>query len=178
MSVSSLFSLLFVYTPFPWIAILCIILYRHDLSRLFHPFKDRCSTRDIKLVFQKLELPFKVSSSSRRRIEKNRAIFWVAKLRTNISERFPSTGLYAFVFVILAGSSLLSTLVVEPLLFGEASFLNPRFDGLVSSAFQIVSVLPSIFAMQRYFGPFPSAPKEYHLKKRRLGSLVRYCGIC
>jgi hypothetical protein len=174
MFVSALFSL-FVYTPFPWIATLCIFLYRHDLSRLFHPFKDRCSIRDFKFVFQNLEIPFKESSSLVRVGGKSRAAVWVMHIRANISERFPSAELYALVLIVVAGSSLLSNLIIAPMLFGgESSFLNPKFDGLVSAGFQIVSALPTSFAMQRYFGPFPSAPNKYHLRKRRLGSLVRY----
>lgn len=172
MSVSALS--LFVYTPFPWVAVLCIILYRHDLSQLFHPFKDRCSVKDVKSVFQILQIPIKGSSTLGRVGERNRTVVCVKRLRTDILERFPNEGFYALVLATVACSSLLSTLIVVPALFGGASFFNSRFGGLVSAGFQIVSALPSIFAMQRHFGPFPSAPNKFHLRKRRLGSLVRY----
>lgn len=176
MSVTELFSFFFVYTPFPWVAILCIILYRHDLSQVFHPFKERCSIKDIKSVLQNLEIPLVNSSNFGSLVVKRRAVFCVGRLRTNISERFPSTGLYAVVLVIVASSSLLSTFIVEPVLFGRTAsfFLNSRFDGIVLVGFQIVSALPTTIAMQQYFGPFPSTPNKYHLRKRRLGSLVRY----
>ena len=31
---------IFLYTPLPYWGIFLLVLYRHDLSRLFHPFKD------------------------------------------------------------------------------------------------------------------------------------------
>jgi hypothetical protein len=31
---------IFLYLPFPYWAVFVLVLYRHDLSRLFHPFKD------------------------------------------------------------------------------------------------------------------------------------------
>jgi hypothetical protein len=174
MSVSALS--LFVYTPFPWAAILCIILYRHDLSQLFHPFKDRCSIRDMKSVFQNLQIPINGSSTLGRRAgERNRTVLWVKRLRTSILERFPNGRFYAFVLATVAGSSLLSTFIVVHVLFGGASsFIDSRLGGLVSAGFQIFSALPTIFAMQRHFGPFPSAPNKFHLRRRRLGSLARY----
>jgi hypothetical protein len=169
----SVFSF-FVYTPIPWVTILCIILYRHDLLQLLHPFKERCSVRDWKSVLQNLEIPLKFSSSLGTPTEINGTVFLVRRLRATFSERYPNIVFYALVIVIVAGSSLLSSLIVSPLLFGGASFLNSRFSGLVSAGLQIVSAIPSIFAMQRYFGPLPSAPNKFHLRKRRLGSLVRY----
>lgn len=149
-------SWFFVYTPIPWATILCIIFYRRDLSQLVHPFKERCSIRDWKCVFQDLEIPVKLSSG------------------IGISERYPNIGFYALVVAIVAGSSLLSSLIVVPLLMEGAPILNSRFDEIVSAGLQFVSAFPSIFAMQRYFGPFPSAPNKFYLKKRRAGSLLRY----
>ena len=31
---------IFLYTPLPYWGVFLMVLYRHDLSRLFHPFKD------------------------------------------------------------------------------------------------------------------------------------------
>ena len=31
---------IFLYTPFPYWGVFVLVLYRHDLSRLFHPFRD------------------------------------------------------------------------------------------------------------------------------------------
>jgi hypothetical protein len=31
---------IFLYLPFPYWAVFVLVLYRHDLSRLFHPFRD------------------------------------------------------------------------------------------------------------------------------------------
>jgi hypothetical protein len=34
---------IFLYTPFPYWGVFVLVLYRHDLSRLFHPFRDHGS---------------------------------------------------------------------------------------------------------------------------------------
>jgi len=36
----NLAEVVFLYTPVPYWGMLVLVLYRHDLSRLFHPFKD------------------------------------------------------------------------------------------------------------------------------------------
>ena len=60
----------FVNTPIPWAAILCIMLYRYDLSQLRHPIKEKCSTSDWKSVFRDLGIVVKeranLSSSDRK----------------------------------------------------------------------------------------------------------------
>lgn len=150
MSLSALW--LFVYTPIPWGAVLCIILYRHDLSQLAHPFKDRSSVKDWKSVLQDLGINF----------------------TADISDRYPNARFYILIIALVAGSSLLSSAMILRILAGYASLLNPRFTMMVSAGLQLVSTLPSVFAMQRYFGSFPAAPNKFHLKKRRLGSLLRY----
>src|SRR5487761_660445 len=164
----------FVHTPIPCVTILCIIVYRHDLSQLVHPFKERCSIRDWKCVFQDLDIPLKVSSSSRKPSGKPRVVVLIHRLGTEISGRYPCIGFYASVLAVVAGSSLLSSLIVVPVLIGDAFFLNSRFSEIISAGLQFVSAFPSIFAAQRYFGPLPSAPNKFHLKKRRPGSLLRY----
>ena len=37
---------IFLYFPLPYWAVFVILLYRHDLSRLFHPFNDNGSVRN------------------------------------------------------------------------------------------------------------------------------------
>jgi hypothetical protein len=167
-------SWFFIQTPIPWATILCIILYRHDLSQLVHPFKDRCSIRDWKSVFQDLDIPLEISSSSAKQSGIPRVVVLILHLQADISERYPNIGFYTLVLAIVAGSSLLSSLVVVHVLMEDASFLNSRFSEIISAGLQFVSAFPSIFAMQRYFGPLPSAPGKFHLKKRRPGSLLRY----
>lgn len=163
---------LFVYTPIPWGAVLCIILYRHDLSQLAHPFKDRSSVKDWKSVLQDLGINFKPSSSSGKRT--GRVVVLIHRLRADISDRYPNARFYILIIALVAGSSLLSSAMILRILAGYASLLNPRFTMMVSAGLQLVSALPSVFAMQRYFGSFPAAPNKFHLKKRRLGSLLRY----
>lgn len=159
------------YTPIPWATILCIILYRHDLSQLVRPFKDRGSIKDWKSVFQDLNIPLKVSSSSGKPGGKPRGFF---SIREDISKRYPNIRFYALVVANVTGSSLLSSLIVLPVLIEDAPLISSRLSVIVSGGLQFASAFPSIFAMQRYFGPFPSAPNKFHLKKRRQGSLLRY----
>ena len=172
MSLSALWF--FIYTPIPWAAILCVILYRHDLSQLLHPFKDRSSIKDWKSVFCDLDIPLTVSSSSAKRSAKARVALLIHRLPADFSERYPNIRFYTLVLAMVITSSLLSSLIVVPVLIGGPSLLDSRFAAITSAGLQFVSAFPSIFAMQRHFGPFPSAPGKFHLKKRRLGSLLRY----
>ena len=36
----------FLYTPFPWLAAMCFVGYRHDLARLLKPFRDHACEAD------------------------------------------------------------------------------------------------------------------------------------
>ena len=47
---------LFLYTPIPYFATLVLLLYRHDLSRLRHPFRDGGTPRNRWLVLGSLGL--------------------------------------------------------------------------------------------------------------------------
>ena len=167
---------LFISTPIPWATILCIVLYRHDLSQLVHPMKDRCSIRDWKSVLDDLDIPPKKSSMPPNRGEKAaRADFSIfERFRAGILEKHPDMGYYAMTLAIVSTVSLLSSFVIVPLLVGQSSILFSRFSLIFSAVFQFVSAIPSIFAMERCFGPFPSPSRKYHLQKRRQGSLVRY----
>ena len=155
---------LFIHTPLPWSIVLCLVLYRHNLSQLLHPVKERCSIEDWKRVFQYLEIPFGEPSYLENEGK-------VRAVSNNISERYPNIKFYASVFVIIALASTISSAVI---LTGSLSFLNPRLSLLLSSGLQFVSAIPSAFAMQRYFGLFPSPPYKFHLKKNRMGSLIKY----
>jgi len=156
----------FIYTPIPYAVILCIILYRHDLSQLVHPLKDRCSVRDWKSLFDDLEIARKTSSSSSKK-EGN-------GIRLDFLERHPNIGFYLSVLAIVTSVSLLSSLVVVPVLLEGDSLPYSRFILIISAGLQFVSATPSTLAMLQYFGPFPSPPGKFHLKKRRPGSLLRY----
>ena len=162
----------FIYTPIPYATILCIIQYRHDMSQLIHPLKDRCSLRDWKSVFDDIEIDHKASSSS----TKTEGIvgFSIGRLRLDILERHPDIGFYASVLAIVTIVSLLSSLIAVPVLTGGDSLPYSRFILIISAGLQFLSAIPSTFAMQRYFGPFPSPPGKFHLKKRQPGSLLRY----
>ena len=46
----------FLYTPIPYFAIFVLLLYRHDLSRLRHPFRDDGSPRTWWVVLNHLSL--------------------------------------------------------------------------------------------------------------------------
>ena len=159
-------SWVFLYTPIPWATILLVFLYRHDLSQLFHPIKDRSSVKDWKSMLQYLDIDLETSSLGKPRGKPGRV--FLHKLRARISERYPNTRFYILVLAIVASSSLLSSLI------GAALFLNLRFAVLAQVGLQFVSSSPSIFAMKSYFGPFPSGPHKYYLKRKRLGSLLRY----
>jgi hypothetical protein len=169
----SVFSF-FIFTPIPWATILCIILYRHNLSQIVHPFKDRCSKRDWKSVFDDLDIPHKATSSNGKIDGKGRASFSIDDLRTAIFERHSDIGFYASLVAIVTGISLLTSLIVVPVLIMGGPLFYSRFSLITSAGLQFVSAIPSIFAIQRCFGPFPSPPSKFHLKKRRLGSLLRY----
>jgi hypothetical protein len=168
MSVS--FLSFFVNTPIPWAAILCIILYRHDLSQIMHPVKERNSMRDWILVFRDLGITAKQSStnddhSGRKR---GRIVSLIRRFSEDVTERYPNTRFYCFIIAIVVCSSLIASLV-----FGWV-FLDSRFGALILAVAQFSCALPLVFAMQRYFGSSPSAPFKYHLKSRRTGSLLRY----
>jgi hypothetical protein len=168
------FDSLFVYTPIPWVTILCIVLYRHDLSQLVHPFKDRCSIRDWKSVFDVLDISYKTSSTLGKTSGKGRAGFSIGRFQEGILEGHPETRIYASVIIAVTSFSLLSSLIFLPTLTGGEPLHYSRFSLLISTVLQFISALPSVFAMRLCFGPFPSPPSKFHLKKYRLGSLLRY----
>ncbi len=47
---------IFLYLPVPYWAAFVLLLYRHDLSRLFHPFKEDGGKRNWWLVLNRLDL--------------------------------------------------------------------------------------------------------------------------
>jgi hypothetical protein len=76
---------------------------------------------------------------------------------------------------IIAGASIVSSLIILPFLIeGSTSLFQPRFALLIEAGLQLISALPSVIAMQRYFGDFPPAPNKIQLRKHRLGSLLKY----
>ena len=163
---------MFLLTPIPWGIILFVLLYRHDLSRLLHPLNDRCSLKDWEVVLSYLEIQ-RESERTDARQERSRTTS-SKETRYNIWERYPNVRFYAFVLAVVTMQSLLSSLVAIPVLFGGASFLDSRFGAPVSMLFQLIAAVPSVFAMERYFGFFASAPHKFHLRRRRMGSLLRY----
>ena len=145
--------------------ILCLVLYRHNLSQLIHPVKERCSIKDWKDVFAYLEISIDQPNSTKKY---NRS-----KVRTildDISEGYPSIKFYTFAIAL---TSILSIISSEFALRVSLSF-NSHFTYLLFPLVQLVSSVPSIFAMQRFFGSFPTPPYKFHLKKNRTGSLLKY----
>jgi len=169
-----LFSIFLTNTPVPWTAILCLLLYRHDLSRLLHPLKDRGSTKDWRRVLDDLGIPPEGSLIYRKTDIKCRSHFSIQRFWSGLIEVSPDAGLYLSVLVIVASISLFSSLIVRPVLMGMAPLLYARFSSTISVGFQFLSALPTVFLMQRFLGPFPSPPFKFHLKKNRLGSLLIY----
>ena len=161
--------LFFVNTPIPWAAILCTMLYRYDLSQLRHPIKEKCSTSDWKSVFRDLGIVVKeranLSSSDRKT---GRITSLIHRFSEEVTERYPNTGFYCLTITVVACSSLIASLAFDVI------FPDSRFVLLMLVGLQFLSALPAIPALQRYFGPFPSPPFKYHLKRRRSGSLLRY----
>lgn len=45
---------LFLYTPIPYFLLIYFMVYRHDLGRALHPFRDHDTLRDWQLVFKRL----------------------------------------------------------------------------------------------------------------------------
>lgn len=163
----SIFSF-FAYTPIPWAAILCIILYRHDLSQLRHPVKERCSMSDWKSVFKELGIVVKQPANAEDSDRKRGGIMsLIHRLSEDVGEKYPNAKFYCFITAIVACSSLIASLTL-------GVFLDSRFSTLILMGAQFCCALPLILAMQRYFGSFPSAPYKYHLKRDRSGSLLRY----
>jgi hypothetical protein len=56
---------IFLYTPLPYVGIFILVLYRHDLSRLFHPFKDDGRLRSWWSVLNYLDLLDKERAAKR-----------------------------------------------------------------------------------------------------------------
>ena len=56
------FSWLFLHTPFPWLAAMFFVAYRHDLGRMFRPFRDQSRPSDWKVVCVHLGLAGKGTS--------------------------------------------------------------------------------------------------------------------
>lgn len=160
-------ALLFVYTPIPWTVILCIILYRHDLAQLKHPVKERNSTREWKLVFLDLGIPSRQTTNVSIK-GKSGMMHLIHCASEYIADRYPNTTFYGLVITIITCSSMISSLLLAP------SFIDSRVGLLMLIGLQFLSAIPLIPGLQRYFGPFPSPPFRYHLKRRRGGSLLRY----
>ena len=158
---------LFVHTPVPYIPILCLVFYRHDLSQLAHPFKDQCSLRDWKFTFQDLGMSLRESPTAINSSKEAKRLSSIRVFLSEASEKYPNARFYLAVAAIIACSSVLSSVVL-------GVFFDSRFSQLFSSVLQLCSSLPSIPAMQRCFGSFPSPHCKYHLKSRRTGSLLRY----
>jgi hypothetical protein len=155
----------FVNTPIPWAAILCIMLYRYDLSQLRHPSKERCSTSDWQSVFRDLGIVVTVPGNAN---DSYGIVAPIHRLSEEVTERYPNTGFYCLTITVVACSSLIASLAFDVI------FPDLRFVLLMLVGLQFLSALPAIPALQRYFGPFPSPPFKYHLKRRRSGSLLRY----
>lgn len=156
-----------VYTPIPWTVILCIILYRHDLSQLKHPVKERNSTMVWESVFLDLGIPLgqPVKGDVKEKAGIGHLLHYFSEY---IADRYPNAAFYGLITTIIFCSSIISSFLLGP------SFLDSRFGLLMLVGLQFLSALPAILALQRYFGPFPSPPFRYHLKRRRVGSLLRY----
>jgi hypothetical protein len=165
----SMISFLFISTPFPWAVILCLILYRHDLSQLAHPLKERCSMRDWRSVLVDLDISWKSLGKGGTGCPSK-----IERLQAAILEEHPDIRYYTTTTVIVSFASLVSSFILVPFVIGANPVLLTRFGLIISASLQLASAVPSVFAMELYFGPFPSPPNKYHLRKRRLGSLVRY----
>ena len=160
---------IFTFTPLPWALILCLVLYRHNLSQLFHPVREMRSIRDWKQMFRYLEISIDGSSNSREFERSNIPSIW-----KDLSERYPNTKFY---ISVIASIAILSSASSAVILTGSLSFIDPRLTFLLAAGLQSASSLPSIFLMQRHFGSFPSPPFRFHLKKSRSGSLLKYESI-
>jgi hypothetical protein len=169
----SLTYLLLGYTPLPWIFVLCLILYRHGPSQLFHPLKDGCSVVMWKRVLLELGIPFNAENSIKSKKTIPKFLARLCQLFSHASERYPNARFHLFVLTVVLGCSLLSSFVIEPL-FSMGDSHSSRVFFLVPFGLQIFSALPSILSIRRHFGPFPTGPYKMHLRKRRLGSLMRY----
>jgi len=170
-----LISLFFILAPFPWATILCIILYRYDLSRLFHPSKNGCSKRDWRSVLEDLHFSHKRSAILAEASGKRSMSFTsIGECLTEFLEGHEDLPCYITALGIASGASLLSSLVLGPCLAAASPRLVSHLGVVFSAAFQVLAAVPTVFAMERFFGPFPSPPNRYHLQKHRLGSLLRY----
>ncbi len=123
-------------------------------------------------MFDDLEIAHKASSSSSKTEGNGTVGFSIERLLLDILEKHPDMGFYASALSIVTSVSLLSSLLAVPVLIGGDSFPYARFILIISVGLQFVSAIPSTFAMQRYFGPFPSPPGKFHLKKRRPGIAI------
>jgi hypothetical protein len=162
-------SVFFTYTPIPWTIILLIFLYKNDLSQLLHPVKEKDSIHDWRSALRKLGLYFqadrKLGNSKPRPAPSSRFI-------VHIRERYPNTMFYSLMGIVVTSSSLLSSLLLAPMLVK----ISPgfRFEELLLVFLQLFSALPCVLVVRRFFGPFPGAPFKFHLKKLRRGSLLKY----
>lgn len=164
---------LFLYTPIPWVVIVMIVLYRHDLLQLAHPFKDSWSINDWRSTLEDLHILIKSSQNSSGPAERSKIGALLQGVGREISEKFPNARFYILIAGFSAGASVVSSSIFVPL-FEAQSGLKPTYVMFVLALLQLLSAFPLILAVRRYSGAFPSRPFKYHLDQTRTGSLVRY----
>ena len=136
----------FLYLPLPYWAVFVVLLYRHDLSRLFHPFRDGGSKRSWWMVLNRLGL-----------LDKERAAHGGPGRK---GEVLP----YFVLLAVAAAVSLSWVLKVFPPFYYYRVIV------------QGVSAVALTAATVRYLGQPPRRPYVDVLRYPRLGSRVRHLG--
>ncbi|MDG7022973.1 MAG: hypothetical protein JRN45_00470 [Nitrososphaerota archaeon] len=153
------------YTPLIWWLVVYFFLFRHELSRLLHPIRERRGLKDWVAVLSDLRL---IDSASPALQEEGKEKWW-RKSRT--------THLLLSSLVLWLSAVLVSNFVdISQTLPGGFPYglLKALLPSLFLFALQALPAIPLIILTYRYCGPRPVKKEEMQLSKNRKGSLIRY----
>jgi len=143
-------------TPLFQTFIAYIVMYRHDLSRLFHPIHERSSDRDWRRVLSSLGL--------------------IPKQEKKEKEIVISAKSMSLVVAVLI-STVLVDVVVAPVILASfpASLMHTIFPALTQALLQFIPAFIAMIGLANlWLGPVPVPPHRYTLPQKRPGSLLRH----
>lgn len=150
------------YTPLSWWLIFYFLAYRHELSRLVHPVRERRGLRDWVAVLARLKLMDAAALAPAQRLKMELG------LKAERRRAGRTKALYLLSFLVLWLSAVLvSKLAIMP---------QPLAEAALPALLQLAPAVPLIVATYRRCGAFPFHPIRYHLPSGRKGSLLKYLG--
>jgi hypothetical protein len=147
-------------TPLFQTFITYIVMYRHELSRLFHPIYERRDDKDWRRVLSDLKLIPKQEKK-----DKERTVTVVIPVKV-----------ISLVVAVLIPTILVDVVITPVILASLPAFLNHTFlPVLIQALLQFIPAFIAMIGLARlWLGPIPVPPHKYALPQKRPGSLLRH----